>query len=384
VVVAVPGEAVESVLVECGERSVGAAVILASGYAETGNPDDAAAQERVRSIGVKYGIKLVGPNCVGVACRPHGLHAAFAEFSPSVLIPGNRVGLVAQSGALGMGLSHAAEHGASISHVLTCGNSCDVDVADYVAYLAEDEDCDAIALAFEGLADPRRLEEAAHIALRNGKRVAACKLATSAAGMAAARFHTGTATGTPEYWSAMFARAGVLNIARIEALMESASFLAKNRRPVAPGAAIISGSGGTAILAVDAAARHGVATPQPGPATMQRLRDAIPSFGSPRNPCDATAQATRNPDSLLACADAMLSDAQYGALVIPWGRAQPQNLMDQLGELALRHSKPVCLVWMSQRLEGPIADAAEAHPSISLFRSLDACFDALGQCQRFN
>ncbi len=382
VVLAVPRDTVESVALECGERGAGALIVLASGYAETGSHDDSAAQAKLASIAEHYGMRLVGPNCVGVASRPAGLHAAFAEFPPSTLVEGARVGLVAQSGALGLGLSHAAERGASVSHVLTCGNSADVDVADYVAYLAEDDHCDAIALAFEGMASGARLQGAAQRALANGKRIAACKLGISPAGIAAARFHTATDTGDPKVWHALFSGSGILEVTRIETLMETAAFLAKWPERPASGVAIISGSGGTGILAADAAARHGVATPQPGPDTALRLRDAIPEFGSPRNPCDATAQATRNPESLRLCADAMLADPAYGALVIPWGRAQPPELAEALGELARRHHKPVCVVWMSQRQDSPVADTIERRPALALFRSLDACFDALGQHQR--
>ena len=381
VVVAVPGEAVEAVVAECAERGVGAVVIFASGYGEIGTAEGEAAQRRLVQIASARGMRIVGPNCVGVAHRAAGLHAAFAEFPPSPQVVGARIGLVAQSGALGLGLSQAGEHGTSISHVLTCGNSCDVDVADYVAWLAEDDTCDVIALVFEGLAEPGRLTEAARRASAAGKRIAVCKIAASDAGRAAACFHTGTASGDAAAYSALFAREGMVEVKRIESLMETAAFFAKAPVPVvgASGAAIVSGSGGTAILAVDAAARHAVETPQPSAATMARLAAAIPPFGSPRNPCDATAQATRNPESLLQCADALLADPHYGALVIPWGRAQPASLLPGLGALSERHGKPVCLVWMSQSLEGPAASEAERHPKIALFRSLDACFGALAQ-----
>ncbi len=388
VVLAVPQESVEAVVTECAQRGAGAVIVLASGYAETGLPEDAAAQQRLLAIGRAHGMRVVGPNCVGVANRAHGLLAAFAEFPPGGLIPGTRIGLVAQSGALGLGLSHAAEIGSSISHVLTCGNSCDVDVADYVAYLADDASCDVIALVFEGLPDLTRLVAAARLAAARGKRIAACKLGMSREGQAAARYHTHTATGDPGAWPGLFRQAGIVQVTRVETLLETAAFLAKAPAPRpcatggASGAAIVSGSGGTAILATDAASRHGVPVPQPAAETTARLRAALPPFGSPRNPCDATAQATRNPESLLECADAMLADAQYGALVIPWGRSQPVRLLAQLGELSARHDKPVCIVWMSQRHEAPGTEEAEKNPRLALFRSLDACFDALAQWQR--
>ncbi len=119
--------------------------------------------------------------------------------------------------------------------------------------------------------------------------------------------------------------------------------------------------------------------PQPGTLAAARLQAAVPGFGSPRNPCDATAQASRNPDSLIECVDALLSDPQYAALVFPWSRAQPLHLLPRLGELSAKHNKPVCIVWMSQRWEGQAVQEIERSPQLALFRSLDSCCDALAQ-----
>lgn len=381
VVLAVPQAAVEAVMAECAQRGAGAVVVLASGYAETGDPADAEAQDRLTALAHQHGMRMVGPNCVGVANRAQGLLAAFAEFSPGELRPGARIGLVAQSGALGLNLSHAAENGSSISHVLTCGNSADVDVADYVAYLAEDPACDAIALAFEGLAQPERLAEAARLAQAHGKPIAACKLGTTEPGLAAARYHTHTHAGRSDHWPNFCRDAGMVRVTRIETLIETAGFLAKAPAAREGGVAIVSSSGGTAILATDAAVRHALAVPQPSASTAERLRAAVPGFGSPRNPCDATAQASRNPDSLVECVDAMLSDPQYAALLFPWSRAQPVHLLARLGELSARHAKPICIVWMSLRLEGPGVNEIEGNAHLALFRSLDNCCDALAQWQ---
>lgn len=382
VVIAVGRDALEPVLAECVAAGVGAAVLYASGYAETGRAEDAAAQARISALAHASGLRIVGPNCVGVARRANALHAAFAEFSPAPTTPGVRIGLVSQSGALGLSLSQAGEHGASIGHVLSCGNACDVDVADFVAYLAEDPDCDVIALTFEGLAAPERLAEAASLAARAGKRVIACPLGVSEAGSEARRFHSGTTSGDPVALGALCAASGIVTIERIESLIETAAFFAKAGPPGRASAAILTGSGGTGVLAADAAARHGVATPQPSATTVARLRAAIPVFGAARNPCDATAQVVRNPESLLECATAMLADPAFGALVIPWGRSQPTSLVAGLRSRAQAAGKPICLVWMSQRLEGPNAEAIEVDPRIALFRSLDACFAALARWGR--
>lgn len=376
-VLAIPADGVEAVARQCAQAGVGAIVVLASGYRETGTPEGAASQERLVALARDAGMRVVGPNCVGVANQAHGLHAAFAEFPRSAALPGRRIGLVSQSGALGLALSQSAERGVSFSQVLTCGNSCDVDVADFVAFLADEPHCDAIALAFEGLPDTRRLRQALGLAAVRGKRVALCKVGTSAAGRAAVRYHTATDPGDDMLLDGLRGLPGVAVVERIEALMDTAAFLAKAPVPGAAGVALLSGSGGTGILAVDAAARAGVPTPQPGAETARRLAAALPAFASPRNPCDATAQATRDPQSVLDCAEALLADPAYGALVMPWGRSQTPDLLPQIGALGARHGKAVCVVWMSQRLESPATLATERDPSLTLFRSLDTCFAAL-------
>lgn len=376
-VLAIPAQKTEEVVRQCAQARVGAVVVLASGYAETGTVEGLAAQTRLLQLAVAADMRLVGPNCVGVANMVHGLHAAFAEFPPSDPVPGCRIGLVSQSGALGLGLAQAAERGSSFSHVLTCGNSSDVDVADLVAFLGHEPACDAIALAFEGLESPGRLRQALIQVTRLGKRVALCKVGTSDAGRSAIRYHTATNPGGASQLDELRALPGVAVVERIEALIETAAFQAKAPPVRAGGVAVLSGSGGTGILAVDAAARAGVPTPQPRAGTFLALAAALPEFASPRNPCDATAQATRNPESVLACAEALLGDPDYAALVIPWGRSQTPALLPKIGDLGRRHAKPVCIVWMSQLLETDATACIERHPSLALFRSLDHCFQAL-------
>jgi acetyl-CoA synthetase len=377
VVLAIPSESVESVVRECAGARAGAVVVLASGYAETGTQQGEQAQQRLAHIAAEAGMRIVGPNCVGVASHVHGVHAAFAEFPKPHAGADRTVGLVSQSGAVALALSQAAERGVSFSHVLTCGNSCDVDVADYVAFLADESSCNAIALAFEGLRDPARLQPAIERARARAKPVAICRLGTSPAGREAVRFHTGTDPGPASLLEFVRGMPGVAVVDRVEALIDTAVFLAKAPPPNRAGVAVLSGSGGTGILSVDAAMRWGVATPQPGAATTARLAAAIPYFGSPRNPCDVTAQATRNPESLLACAEALLDDPAYGALVIPWGRSQSPALLPSIGALGAARGKPVCIVWMSQLLESGVTQQIEQNGTLTLFRSLDQCFAAI-------
>src|SRR5271166_3954325 len=163
-VITVAREAVEAVVLECAKAGVGGVIVFASGYAETGRADRIAEQERLAAIARETGLRIVGPNCVGAVNATLDSRITFMTVTPIPPPRPHAVGIISQSGALGMGLAQAVVRGASFSHVLTSGNSCDVDIADYVSYLADDPACRAIACVFEGMARPERLLQAAEYA----------------------------------------------------------------------------------------------------------------------------------------------------------------------------------------------------------------------------
>ncbi len=165
-----------------------------------------------------------------------------------------------------------------------------------------------------------------------------------------------------------------------DALLETAGLFAKAPRPKARGVAIVTPSGGAGIMAADHAEALGLDMPQPAPETERVLRGAIPEFGAPRNPCDLTAQVATNPAMFDACMDAMLSDSQYGAVVMPVvysHHATTQGRMESMRPHARKHGKPVCIAWIPEQLEGPGAVAADAAPELPLFRSMRRLMNAI-------
>jgi acetate---CoA ligase (ADP-forming) len=383
-VVAAPMEAVEGVVRDCVAAGVGAAVVYAAGFAETGRPERIDLQQRIADVARKGGVRLVGPNCIGLLDYASGATVSFAAVPRPARPPGAAaLGIVSQSGNLGFAMAQGVERGVSVARVLTCGNSADMDVADCVAALAEDPACAAIACLFEGMADPMRLIEAAEIAWAADKPLVVHKLATGEGGAAAALSHTGSLAGSDAAYRAAFERAGAVLVENYEALLETAAFLAKAPPPQAEGVAVVSTSGGAAIMAADKAELRGVALPQPGAEAQAVLDARIPEFGSARNPLDITAQVLNDPESLRACAGALFADPAYGAVVLPNGYAYdfatPRFAL--LGELAARHDKAACVVWLTEWLEGPGAREAEANPRVGLFRSMERCFAALAAWQ---
>jgi acyl-CoA synthetase (NDP forming) len=378
-VITVAREAVEVVVLDCARAGVGGVIVFASGYAETGREDRVAEQERLAAIARETGLRIVGPNCIGVVNATLDSRLIFMNITPIPPPLPHAVGIISQSGALGMGLAQAVVRGASFSHVLTSGNSCDVDIADYVSYLADDPGCRAIACVFEGMARPERLLQAAEYAWQRDKPLIVFKMATGAQGAAAAMSHTGSLAGSHAAYRAVFQRAGAVLVEDFEAMMETTAFFAKAPAPKAAGVAIVAASGGAAIMAADRAEQHGVALPQPPEPLRELLVSRIPEFGAARNPCDVTGQVLNDPESLNACAGAFLGEALYGALVVPltYGYAQSALRIPVYDSLAKQHDKIVCVVWQSEWLEGPGVKEAEQSERVALFRSMSACFATL-------
>ena len=222
VAVTVPREAAEDVVREAARAGAGGVILYASGYAETQLPERIVLQERLSAIARDSGLKILGPNCLGIANYVRRARITFADYPATRELRRISVGIASQSGALSQSLAQAIECGASVSHVFSAGNQADVDVADLVAYLADEPACHAIACAFEGMTHPQRLLEAAHIAWRNQKPLLINKIATGNLGAQAAVSHTGTLAGSDTAYRAAFERAGAVVVEDFEGLMEAA------------------------------------------------------------------------------------------------------------------------------------------------------------------
>lgn len=388
VLLATAREQNEEILLQCAERGVRAAILFASGYAETGMQERIADQLRLRDIASRSGLRLLGPNCMGYVNNALRIGMTFGTSLSFGQPSGHDIGLVSQSGAIAFALMKATAHGKPFSHVLTSGNAVDVDVADQIAYLAHDPDCKAIACVIEGIADPARLIEAGLCARAAGKGVVVFKVARSPEGSLAALSHTGAMAGSDAAYAAAFERACMVQVDDIEHLLDTASYFAKANKlqERAAGTAVLSASGGMAIMAADKAALYGVPLPQPSEPTTAVLRARIPEYGSPRNPCDLTAQVINDPSAFGACAEALLSDAAYGTLVYPQSTAHitATQRLQTMNEVAAQHGKMVCVVWVTEWLEGPGSAETEGMGNVAIFRSMKACFAALHAQSRWS
>lgn len=379
VVLTTPMASVEPLLEECIAAGVPSVMVYASGFSEVATKEGRAAQDRLSKRAAQAGVRLLGPNCVGLLNYTSGARISFAGTPEGRLVTGPAIGLICQSGALGFALAQAMERGVGFSHVLSCGNSSDVDVADWVSALADEPSCQVIACAFEGISDPRKFLEAAQIAQKANKPLIVFKMAIGEEGAVAAMSHTASLAGSATLWQALFDRAGAVTVADFDALIETAWFFAKAPAPKADGVAVLSGSGGAAIMSADMAELVGVKMPQPLPDVHDRLKALIPPFVPARNPCDVTAGVINDMDTLLACGDALLDDPQFGALIYAYSYAYETATLRQphLSALSAKHGKPIIYVWLTQLIEGPGREQAEHDPNIIVVSSMRRAFEII-------
>ena len=373
VVLCMPRTGVLPSLEAAALRGVGGLAIYASGYGETDLPERAVEEEALRDRARALGVPLLGANCLGFVNHVTRCGATFMPDYFKMTAPAGGVGVVSQSGALGYALMQAAERGFAMCHMATAGNSTDLDVCDLAAFQLAMPECRSIALAVEGVRDGRRLIELGEMARAAGKPIVVLKLGRGETGAKAAMSHTGSMAGSTAAWSAAFRRSGMLEVEDFDALLETAGFMAKAPAPKARGVGIATPSGGAGIMAADHAEYQGLTLPQPAPATEAVLRAAIPDFGSPRNPCDLTAQVATNPKMFDACMNAMLADPQYGVVVMPVVYHNPASTplrMAAMAPLAAAAGKPICIAWIPESLEGPGPEAVDTSATLSLFRSM--------------
>ncbi|WP_207540136.1 acetate--CoA ligase family protein [Sabulicella rubraurantiaca] len=379
-VIALPRTGVLPAVEALARKGAGGAVIYASGYGETDLPERAVEEEELRARARELGFPLLGVNCLGFVDHTQRCGATFMPEYAKMTAPAGGVGVVSQSGAMGYALMQAAERGFAMAHMLTAGNSTDLDVCDLAAFQLAMPEVRSIALAVEGLRDARRLLALGEMARAASKPIVVLKLGRGEIGAQAAMSHTGSLAGSTAAWSAGFKRAGMLEVEDFDALLETAGFLAKAPPPKARGVGIVTPSGGAGIMAADHAEFAGLELPQPRPHTAETLRASIPEFGSPRNPCDLTAQVATNPKLFEDCMAAMLEDDQYATVIFPvvyHNPATTPSRMKTLDPMAERSGKPICIMWIPESLEGAGPESVDTAPHLSLFRSTRRMMNAI-------
>ncbi len=289
-VVAVPARVVPRVVEQAGRRGVRGVIVLSAGFREVGG-EGARLEEELVGIVRRYGMRMIGPNCIGVYSPSTGVNATFFDPSRQGFPGPGPVAFLSQSGALGAAVLDWAEmRGVGVSRFVSLGNKADVDEADLLAYLVRDGETRSVAMYIEGVEDGARfrraLEEATVV-----KPVVALKAGRSAAGARAAASHTGSLAGSYRVYMAVFRQTGVVPADTPGEMYGFALGLALQPPMAGDRVAIITVGGGSGVMASDWLSSVGLRVPELSPGTQSRLRRVLLPFASPRNPVDVTGSA---------------------------------------------------------------------------------------------
>jgi acetate---CoA ligase (ADP-forming) len=287
-VIVVPKRAVQDAVEACATKGVRAVVVISAGYKETGR-EGAEAEARLVQTVRQSGMRLVGPNCLGLlSTRPDvRLNATFAPTYP----PEGTVAIASQSGALGLVIiDYAREFNIGISDFVSMGNKADLSGNDLITWWNQDPRTRVMLLYLESFGNPGKFIRLAR-EITKRKPIVAVKSGRSRRGSRAAASHTGALAGTDAAVSALLAQTGVIRVDTVEELFHMAAFLAHQPVPAGNRVAILTNAGGPGILATDAAEAWGLVIPDLSPETTAALRAFLPQEASVKNPVDMIASA---------------------------------------------------------------------------------------------
>jgi acetyl coenzyme A synthetase (ADP forming)-like protein len=342
-IIAVPAEFVPKVMTECAKKKVKGAIVISSGFGETGERGKQL-EEEVLQIARKGGIRLIGPNTLGYKDPIDNLDAAFVFGMPR---PGN-IALISQSGALCIGMIYYANgEYIGLSRVISVGNKADVDDADLIDYLGQDPSTKVIAMYIEGIKDGKKFLDAAR---RCPKPIVAIKAGRTPAGSAAASTHTGSLSGSDAVYDSAFKQVHIQRAYDVIELFDFARALAYQPPALGNKVGIISNGGGAGIMVADWCESIGLRVPNLSKRTLDALRPHLPSITTARNPLDVTGDARFH--RYHATGSIMLSEPNVDALIMTCvhaGIARPREYVGaviKLVEEKRNLKKPIVACWV--------------------------------------
>ncbi|WP_297064840.1 CoA-binding protein [Thermococcus sp.] len=305
-IIVVPKRFVKQTLIDCGEKGVKGAVIITAGFGETGEEGKKEERELVE-IAHRYGMRLIGPNCVGVMNTHNDMNATFIMDARK-----GDIAFVSQSGALGAGIVYkTVKEGIGFSKFVSVGNMADLDFAELMEYLADTEEDKAIALYIEGIKDGRKFIEVAKRVTKK-KPVIALKAGRSESGARAASSHTGSLAGSWKIYEAAFKQSGVLIAETIDDMLSMARAFTQPL-PRGKRIAIMTNAGGPGVLTADQIDRRGLKLADLEEKTIEELRSFLPPMAAVKNPVDMIASARG--EDYYRTAKALLKDPNVDMLI---------------------------------------------------------------------
>ena len=343
-IISTPAQTVPDVLEQCGKKGIKGILIISAGFKEIG-PDGVALEKKLLEIKGKYGLRIVGPNCVGFVVPYLNLNATFIGSMPE---RGN-IALFSQSGAVcGAILDWAQASKVGFSSFVSVGSMLDVDFGDLIDYFGMDIYTRSIVLYVESITDAKKFMSATKSFAR-AKPVIVIKSGRFKEGAKAASSHTGAMAGEDAIYEAAFRRAGIVRVNDIEDLFNCSSILAKQPRPTGCNIAIITNAGGPGVLATDSVIEKGGSLAKLSDETMEKLNKVLPPTWSHGNPVDIIGDGDeeRYQKAIEICLEDKNVDGLL-VLCVPQVVANPDKLAERLIDIARKTTKPIITSFMGE------------------------------------
>jgi acetyltransferase len=338
-----PPEQVPRLVRECGECGILGLIIMTAGFKETGEAGKAL-EDEIRSEAARFdGMRILGPNCLGIIVPGSRLNASFASGLPK---PGN-IAFISQSGALCTSvLDWAIEGKIGFSHFVSVGNTLDVDFGDLIDYLGEDEATKSIILYVESIGHARKFMTAARAFART-KPIIVYKAGRFPESAAAAASHTGAMASEDAVYDAAFQRAGLARVFDLGDIFDCAELIGRNKNPRGPNLGIVTNAGGPGVIATDTLIASGGVLAKLSEATLARLNENLPASWSHGNPVDVLGDA--NSKRIEKVTQIMIEDPGVDAVLViltPQAMTHPTATAKAIGKLAGATRKPMLAAWL--------------------------------------
>ena len=310
-ILAVPASATLQAVRECAERGVKAAIVFSAGFAETSD-EGRALQDEMVAVAHSGGMRLLGPNCLGVFNSSVGFYGTFSAMLDTGLVKPGPIGIVSQSGAYGSHLMYLARmRGLGMNTMITTGNECDIDVAEALRWTIEQPEINVVMAYAEGVRNSATFIEALELARERRKAIVFMKVGRSEVGAHAVSSHTAALAGSDAIFDAVFRQFGVWRASTTAEQLDIAAACSRGVYPKSNSLGIFTMSGGFGIQMADDAEASGLDV-KPMPEQAQAELKSLLPYSSPRNPVDATAQAVTDLPLMTSFIAAMLEKGEYG------------------------------------------------------------------------
>jgi len=383
--IGIPRHLVFEAMKDCADKKVPFVILFSAGYAEMGE-GGRKEQEELRRFVRSVGIRVVGPNCIGIVNTYDQVATSFTSgLEIDSLLPG-AIGLITQSGGVGnCVLTRTYDRSIGLSYFISSGNELDLEISDFVEYFLDDERTKSIALLLEDLKDPLKFSRVAGRALEAGNPIVALKVGRSEKGRQAAASHTGAMSGSDSLYDALFRQKGISRVFDVDELFEVAHLFASYPPPAGNRLAILSTSGGSGALLADLASDHHLSMPAPSSRTLEQLRDVVPAVAPIANPMDITTQFMNDPEVIARYLKTFAEDENFDLLLLNFTVSTSDRTLKVAEKIAAIHPtlpKPLIFCWPVGNMARPGFICLE-RAGIPLFFHPARCLSAIGHFVRY-